>query len=267
MKKSKENTTVRQNSTYTATSKREVNLRRNPTLHFQVGLILALLASIFFIEMRTPEKVMAQSSLEILIDEVFTMGDIQVEQKIIEVEELKTKVKEPEQKPPTFLDKDPIITNEPDIKETLVDSSENKDDPMVDVGDVDYDTGVDTVIENPIILDLVEQVPLFPGCEGLSDNAERRACMSDNISKFVSKKFRTEKGEGLGLTGTSRIFVTFKIDKTGKVVDIKARAPHKKLEEEAKRVASLLPDMTAGKQGGKDVAVLFSLPISFQIQE
>jgi protein TonB len=56
-------------------------------------------------------------------------------------------------------------------------------------------------------------------------------------------------------------------DKFGKVVDVMAKAPHPKLEKEALRVARLLPDMTPGKQGGKDVAVLFSLPIIFEIRD
>ena len=56
MKNSQESQDVRQNIPYTKSRKHEANLRRNPTLHFQIGLILSLLVSIFFIEMRMPEQ-------------------------------------------------------------------------------------------------------------------------------------------------------------------------------------------------------------------
>ena len=265
MKNSQEGTNARQSITYTTTRKREVNLRRNPTLHFQIGLILALLASIFFIEMRMPEKAMATYTIEDTGEPVFTMDNFVVEKKVIKTPKVK-KVVEPE--PPKFLDKEPIVTDKPEIVETILTKTEPTKEPMVDPDAVEYDSTVDApeIIE-PVIITLVEEVPLFPGCEGLSNNAERRDCMNSKISKFVSKKFRTDKGEGLGLEGKNRIFATFKIDKNGNVVDIEARAPHKNLENEAKRVINLLPEMTPGKQSGKNVPVLFSLPISFEIQD
>ena len=59
----------------------------------------------------------------------------------------------------------------------------------------------------------------------------------------------------------------FKIDKTGKVVGIRARAPHKELEVEAIRVINLIPQLIPGKQQGKTVAVKYSLPIVFNVDK
>ncbi len=260
MENSKDGTTVRQNSMYPSSRKHEANLRRNPTLHFQIGLILALLASIFFIEMRTPEQAIVYQKIDDDVDQVFTIDQVQVEKPKVT---MARKVILPKPVEPIIIDKTPEKP-EQNLTETFIDPTEPSDQPMVDPGFVDY---ADPVEEPATIFSLVETVPLFPGCEGLNSNDERRDCMSTKISKFVSKKFRTDRGEGLGLTGINRIFVTFKINKNGEVVDVQAKAPHPKLEEEAKRVTQLLPNMTAGKQGGKDVAVLFSLPISFQIQD
>lgn len=265
MKNSQDSTNARQSKAYTATRKREVNLRRNPTLHFQIGLILALLTSIFFIEMRMPEKAMVIHTVEQTGDPVFTLDKFLVEKKEVKKTTIE-KVKELEQ--PKFIEQAPIVSDKPEIVETILTKTEVTEDPMTNPGDVDYNTGVDEPeIKDPVILDLVEEVPLFPGCEGLTNNAERRDCMSSKISKFVSKKFRTDKGEGRGLEGKNRIFATFMIDKNGNVVDIKARAPHKDLENEAKRVIDLLPVMTPGKQQGVNVPVLFTLPIVFEIQD
>ena len=112
----------------------------------------------------------------------------------------------------------------------------------------------------------VENVPIFPGCEK-GNNAKRRKCMSEKISKFVQKRFNTKLARNLGLSGRQRISVIFKIDKLGDVVGIRARAPHPKLEDEAIRVVNLLPKMKPGIQLGKAVIVPFSLPIIFEVKE
>ena len=112
----------------------------------------------------------------------------------------------------------------------------------------------------------VENVPIFPGCEK-GNNAKRRKCMSEKISKFVQKRFNTKLARNLGLSGRQRISVIFKIDKLGDVVGVKARAPHPKLEDEAIRVVNLLPKMKPGIQLGKAVIVPFSLPIIFEVKE
>ena len=113
---------------------------------------------------------------------------------------------------------------------------------------------------------VIENVPIFPGCEKGS-NQEKRDCMSAKISQFVNKKFNTELASELGLSGRQRINVIFKIDKTGSITGIRARAPHPGLEKEAARVIGLLPKMKPGKQRGKPVNVPYSLPIIFQVQD
>ncbi|WP_165586735.1 M56 family metallopeptidase [Neotamlana sedimentorum] len=116
---------------------------------------------------------------------------------------------------------------------------------------------------------VVENAPVFPGCETLQTNEERKKCMSKKISEFVAQKFNTDLGNQLGLTGRQRLNVIFKIDEFGSVTtdDIRARAPHKVLEEEAIRVISELPKMTPGTQKEKTVKVPYSLPIIFTVDK
>ncbi len=109
----------------------------------------------------------------------------------------------------------------------------------------------------------VEEVPTYPGCESLSGD-EKKKCMSQQISAFVNKNYNTDLGKELGLTGINRIYVRFKINKNGEIVDVKSRASHPKLEEEAIRVIEQLPLVTPGKQNGEAVDVMYSLPIVFQ---
>lgn len=119
--------------------------------------------------------------------------------------------------------------------------------------------------ETDIPFGAIEKVPVFPGCTG-ADNETLKKCFSENISGFVGKNFNTGLANDLKLSGMQRIIVRFKIDKTGKIVDVQARAPKPELEAEAIRVIEKLPQMEAGEQEGEKVAVLYSLPIVFEVK-
>lgn len=112
---------------------------------------------------------------------------------------------------------------------------------------------------------ILEKVPVYPGCEKLKGNNALKKCMSQKISQFVGKNFNTGLARDLGLSGRQKIFVIFKIDKTGKPVGIRARSNQKELKDEAIRVISQLPHMTPGYQRGKPVIVPYSLPIIFEV--
>jgi len=118
---------------------------------------------------------------------------------------------------------------------------------------------------NAVPFGVIEDVPVFEGCEDLSSNEERKDCMSRQITQFVNMNFNTNLGEELNLKGVNRIITQFRIDETGKIVDVKARASHPALQEEAIRVISEIPQMQPGKQDGKDISVMYSLPIVFQV--
>lgn len=113
---------------------------------------------------------------------------------------------------------------------------------------------------------VIEQVPVYPGCEQ-GDNTEQKKCMSDKIQQHVVKHFDKRRIEAADLpAGKYRISVQFKIDETGNVVDIRARANHERIEAEAIRVINLLPKMKPGLQRGANVGVLYALPIVFEIE-
>ena len=124
----------------------------------------------------------------------------------------------------------------------------------------------DILEELDVPFSLIDQVPTFPGCEGMT-NEDKRDCMSRNISMHVNKNFNTKLANELNLTSRQRINVIFKIDKEGNIVDVRSRAPHPDLEAEAIRVIKTIPKMIPGKQKGKAVNVPYSLPIIFQVAE
>ena len=86
------------------------------------------------------------------------------------------------------------------------------------------------------------------------------------VEEYVVRTFNTNLAGELGLEGRQRIYVKFRIDREGNVVDVQARAPHPKLEEEAVKIVRGLPKMIPGKQRGVPVGVAYALPIVFQVE-
>ena len=265
MRNSQDRTSVRQNAEYTASRKHAANLRRNPTLHFQIGLILALLVTIFFMEVRMPETAYKIPDRDYDEEEAVWDERFLVEPKVVEIPI--PKFEEPAPVQPQLPDEVTPVDDDHTLIETVIKgtSDTTPDEPIVDPNTVPYVEIPVEVADVPFFR--IEEVPLFPGCEGLDSNDERKACMSAKIKRFVNKKFDTDIAVDLGLTGVNRIFVRFTVDKTGAITDIQSRAPHDKLGKEAQRVIDLLPQMQPGKQRKVPVGVIYDLPITLNIQD
>ncbi|MFD0964434.1 hypothetical protein [Pseudofulvibacter geojedonensis] len=113
---------------------------------------------------------------------------------------------------------------------------------------------------------IIENSPVYPGCNENGSKKEIKDCLSQKISEFVAQNFNTKLAKEESLKGLQKIWVAFKIDKEGNILEVKARAPHESLAVEARRVMSLLPQMKSGKHKGKLVTVPYSLPIQFMVK-
>lgn len=111
----------------------------------------------------------------------------------------------------------------------------------------------------------VTHSPEFLDAPEFVDNEEAKEHFSTNIQKFVNHEFRTEEGAKVVDSGIVRISTEFKVNQEGKIVDVKSRAEHEELEQEAKRVVEKLPQVKPGESDGKPVDVVFQLPIVFQV--
>ena len=119
-------------------------------------------------------------------------------------------------------------------------------------------------IDMDIPFAIIEDVPLFPGCENVA-KSKRRDCFQQQMNKHISRNFRyPEIAQEMGIQG--RVFVQFIIGKDGSISGIRTRGPDKNLEKEANRIISKLPKMPPGKQRGRPVRVPFSIPITFKLQ-
>lgn len=231
------------------------DLQNWSVIFFQVGVIVMLLVTWQLLELKSYDKAITRDSLLVSSDDL---------EEIIPITD---PVEPPPPPPPTQAAAAVIIEveDEADIEETVIESTEtDENQEIAEIEEID-----EVVIEEEIInvpFAVIENVPIFPGCENLSNNQERKECMSSKVQEFVQKKFNSDLAGELGLEGRQRIFVQFRIDRTGKVVDVRARAPHPRLEKEAVDVVSSLPDMIPGKQRGKPVGVQYALPIIFDVK-
>lgn len=108
---------------------------------------------------------------------------------------------------------------------------------------------------------IVDQVPVFPGCEDMDDF---RACFQQKMMRHISKNFNYPvEAQRQGLEGM--VSLIFTINEEGLVRNLKLRGPHKLLEEEAERIIKRLPKMAPGKHKGEVVGVTYSIPISFKL--
>jgi len=227
---------------------------RNSSLYFAIGLALMLFLTNNMINYKSYDK----SDIDIGLLNMDELDD----EEVPNTEQIKTPPPPPP--PPAAPEIIEVVEDEEEIEETVIESTEtDEEEEIVEVEEIEVEE-VEEDVE--VSFAVIENVPIFPGCEK-GTNAEKKKCMSTKINKLVSKKFNTELGQELGLSGKQKISVFFTIDKTGNIVNVKTRAPHPKLEKEARRVVGLIPKMKPGKQRGVPVKVTFFLPISFNVQD
>jgi protein TonB len=122
-----------------------------------------------------------------------------------------------------------------------------------EVAEVETKEEVIEVEEAKPVFTIVEEMPSFPGGE-----AERNKFLAQNI---VYPQQATENG----IQGT--VYVSFVVDSKGNVTDVKVlRGIGGGCDEEALRVVKMMPQWHPGKQNGKNVRVLFNMPIYFKLQ-
>jgi len=111
---------------------------------------------------------------------------------------------------------------------------------------------------------VIEDVPVYPGCENSPKNKMRK-CFNQQMIEHIKQNFRyPKKAQRKKISG--RVNTIFTIDKKGKITKIRTFGADEILMNEARRIISLLPRMTPGKQKGKLVRVPFAIPITFKLQ-
>lgn len=235
-----------------------MEIGRNSSIYFAIGLNLMLFFSWQALEYRTYEKD------DVIIEVVDMESKFEEEIPLVIASEL------PPPPPPQAVvtESVEIVDDTEEIVETVFESTETdqsdaiEEQKIVSVGDVHVEEIEEDV---QVAFAIIEDVPVFPGCEGLSKKASKD-CFQKKVQEHVASNFRYPQ-TALDLRIQGRVSVIFIIDKDGYITGIRSRGPDEILQKEAERIISILPKMKPGKQRGRAVKVAYAVPIFFKMHD
>ena len=208
-----------------------ISLEERKGMFFQIGLVATLIIVLVASEWKSYDKVeynLGQLNLDDMEEEIIPIT--------------KQEVKPPPPPPPP-----------PDVIEIIEDDEEIENE--VEVEDTESDEDVEIEIEeedDDEFFMVVENMPEFPGGDL-------------GLMKYIQKNVKYPAiAKEYNITG--KVYVSFIVDKSGKVTNVKVvRGVDKNLDAEAVRVVKSLPKYKPGKQRGKSVRVMFTIPINFTL--
>ena len=208
----------------------KISLENKKGMFFQIGLAVTLIVVLISFEWKSYDK------------SNYNLGDLNLddmEKEIIPI--TRQEVKPPPPPPPP-----------PEIIEIVEDEVEIENEVEIEETDTDEDEIVEIEEDDEEFFMVVENMPEFPGGDL-------------GLMKFIQKNVRYPAiAKEYNITG--KVYVSFIVDKQGSVTNVKiVRGVDKNLDAEALRVVSLLPKYKPGKQRGKAVRVMFTIPINFTL--
>jgi protein TonB len=208
----------------------KISLENKKGMFFQIGLAVTLIAIFISFEWKSYDK------------SNYNLGDLNLddmEEEIIPI--TRQEVKPPPPPPPP-----------PEIIEIVEDEVEIENEVEIEETDTDEDEIVEIEEDDEEFFMVVENMPEFPGGDL-------------GLMKFIQKNVRYPAiAKEYNITG--KVYVSFIVDRQGSVTNVKiVRGVDKNLDAEALRVVSLLPKYKPGKQRGKAVRVMFTIPINFTL--
>lgn len=117
---------------------------------------------------------------------------------------------------------------------------------------------------------VVEQMPLFPGCETISNEAERTKCSNGRLLRYIYQNIKYPiEAKNAGIEGN--VIVSYIVDHIGNIIEPKiVKEIGGGCGDEVLRVVKSMNNMpekwTPGKQKSKKVGVLYTLPVAFRLE-
>lgn len=154
----------------------------------------------------------------------------------------------------------PKVVKDEEVQDEPPPTQEEMKDVQISTVTQEGNTTVDLPPENPVVdpdegkvFTIVEEMPSFPGGE-------------EKMLEYIAKNIKYPPvARENNITG--RVYVSFVVDKDGKIKDSKVlRGIGGGCDEEALRVVKSMPDWKAGRQNGRSVQVQFNLPVNFTLK-
>ncbi len=225
--------------------KKDVN--RNEGIHFPLALALVLFFTYLTLEWKSYETTYEYYSAMNLVDELTEE---------VPITKLKT-LPPPVHQAPELIE---VAPDDSEILESIIAPTDVFPDQIIAIDSIK----VEELVEDPeVLFAVIEDVPVFPGCENEPD---KRQCFQTMMMNHIRKTFKyPEAAQAMHIQG--KVYMKFVIQKDGNIAEIEIlRSPHKNLGDEAARIIGKLPRMKPGKQRGNAVKVPFTLPITFKLE-
>lgn len=241
------------------------------TSHFYLGLIFSLMTSFAFFNMTIKSESEEQFYFEEDLDELIEMVIPRTirEKKVVSPPIEKAQPKKIKDIVLIDITESPIEKVEPflDPVEKPLDSPSTKqlieERPPI-VAPIEKD-------ESEGFISIAEQMPRFPGCEDMEGSQkEKEACAQQKMLQYIYKNLKypkiaiDNKVEGMAV-------LRFIVDKEGKIGEVKIlRNPGAGCGQAGLKVIEGMNDLpvrwTPGKQRGRPVNVMYTLPIKFKLK-
>jgi protein TonB len=225
----------------------KANLESKRGLFVQIGLVIALSASLLAFEWKSYDKSVSDlGTMELSIDD----------EEMIPITQREIKPPPPPPPPPEVIQ---IVEDDIEIEVELeIEETDSDEDEIIEIEEEEEE---DEVFNFAV----VEDKPVFPGCEDVSKE-ERYMCFQQGIMKHIRNNFKYPAiPKEMGVS--EKIFVQFVIDKSGQITkSTVVRGEDKHLKKEAIRLVNSIPKLKAAKQRGKPVPCSFTVPINFKLQ-
>ena len=223
----------------------KASLENKRFLFTEVGFVVALLIVLGAFEYTSKEKKTAV---------------LEAEETIVEVEDMVPITQEtpppPEAAPkiPILSDNIDIVDDDIEVDDSMFQNLEDSDDLAVEIMDYVEEVEEETVEEEAIPFQLVEEKPSFQGGD------------ANQFSKWVNSKLvYPEIAKENGVQG--RVTLQFTVNADGTVSNVKVlRGVDPALDKEAVRVVSMSPKWKPGKQRDRAVKVTYTFPVIFQLR-
>lgn len=220
---------------------KKVDLENKRNLFFQIGLVIALGA--VFMAFIGKNQVSPLNTFESATD--------QIDDDVVYTPPVLLEMPKVVPPPPSALLAFQLTPDDQTIDNIFEFILEEPGDPVVfDVPMLKYSSNIED--ESDSIFTIAEDMPEFPG----GPNALLLWISKNTIYPQVALQNEVQ----------GKVFVSFVVDKTGKVVDAKVtRSVDPSLDAEALRIVNSLPRWKPGMQRMKPVNVSYSVPINFKL--
>lgn len=154
----------------------KADLNRSSGLYFVIALTLVLFLTWRALEYKTYEQ-------EEFVVEAMNVSD-DIKEDVPVTEQIKTPPPPPPPSAPELIE---IVDNTEEIEETIIESTETNQESVIEEAIKVEDVVVEEEEEEVSVpFSVIENVPIFPGCEDNNTNEAKKACFLKKIQEHVA---------------------------------------------------------------------------------